>query len=367
MSACESSHDKCGSTQGRIDDVSWPARILDIGSNVDPVLRLVDFPTDGSKFCALTYCWGRDDQLKLRLRNLNAFKSAVPDGELPLTAKNAIDLARELGIEYIWIDALCIIQDCPEDWENQSSKMANIYGGAHLVISADRSISSNTGFLGPRESSGHTIRIGSIAISLYAGNSVGTYEKMHDFILKGLVESDSKLARWGFPTFGRGWCLQEELLARRLVHFTGAEMVWECCQDVTCECQALSENHRDNYHTWIRRSYGDGSVQHIPRPWYEGLRKPTTNLHERHLIDRDLWCHCVERYCHRVLGHDTDKLRAIAGLARAIALGNIVRDYGKMICHLACSGVLMEKYSLGRADLRAMSPRLGLGLHLTGL
>lgn len=55
---------------------------------------------------------------------------------LPRTFRDAIRLARHLRVSYLWIDALCIIQDDPGDWARESAKMASIYGDAHMVAAA---------------------------------------------------------------------------------------------------------------------------------------------------------------------------------------------------------------------------------------
>ncbi|CAO2657093.1 Nn.00g058960.m01.CDS01 [Neocucurbitaria sp. VM-36] len=67
--------------------------------------------------------------------------------ELPLSYKDAIRVAQDLGIQYLWIDSLCIIQDDQDDWEIESGSMASIYGCAYLVIGADCASDSREGFL----------------------------------------------------------------------------------------------------------------------------------------------------------------------------------------------------------------------------
>jgi hypothetical protein len=63
-------------------------------------------------------------------------KETIHWDELPQTIKDAVIVTRALGIQYLRVDALCIIQVSQEDWEAESKKMADVYGGAFLAISA---------------------------------------------------------------------------------------------------------------------------------------------------------------------------------------------------------------------------------------
>lgn len=71
----------------------------------------------------------------------------MPMSELPRNFRDAIIVTRVLGLRYLWIDSICIIQDSKDDWEEQIGKMGSIYGTAHLVIAATSSASSHSCFL----------------------------------------------------------------------------------------------------------------------------------------------------------------------------------------------------------------------------
>jgi hypothetical protein len=47
--------------------------------------------------------------------------------DFPITFRDAFDLSNRLGISYLWIDSLCIIQDDDEDWQRESSSMGLVY------------------------------------------------------------------------------------------------------------------------------------------------------------------------------------------------------------------------------------------------
>jgi hypothetical protein len=56
--------------------------------------------------------------------------------ELPRTFRDAVEVTRGLGYEYIWIDSLCIVQDDPKDWKEEAPRMALVYGIAVCSIMA---------------------------------------------------------------------------------------------------------------------------------------------------------------------------------------------------------------------------------------
>jgi len=65
--------------------------------------------------------------------------------DLPKTFQHAVKITRDIGIRFLWIDSLCIVQDDPADWEIEASKMASIYSGSYLTIAAISSRDSRGG------------------------------------------------------------------------------------------------------------------------------------------------------------------------------------------------------------------------------
>lgn len=63
---------------------------------------------------------------------------------------DAITATRVLGIRYIWIDALCILQDSIEDWEIEAPRMGQIYMNAEVVIAATGSDNVTAGIFKTR-------------------------------------------------------------------------------------------------------------------------------------------------------------------------------------------------------------------------
>src|SRR5271170_8055968 len=83
--------------------------------------------------------------LKSTRDTLKAHFAGIPWSSLPETFQDAITITRKLGIQYLWIDALCIVQDDLSDWEIESSKMASIYSHSFLTIAASHGRDSRSG------------------------------------------------------------------------------------------------------------------------------------------------------------------------------------------------------------------------------
>jgi hypothetical protein len=126
-------------------NTSLPLRLLDVGSRGSSKSRLVITDGQTGKYICLSYCGGTSLGLTITYDSLSSRLSEIPDIQLPTTLRDAVHITRELGFRYLWIDALCILQRRPEvvndqeaiaDWQDQSSKMADIYGNAFLTMDA---------------------------------------------------------------------------------------------------------------------------------------------------------------------------------------------------------------------------------------
>src|SRR5256885_16010047 len=65
---------------------------------------------------------------------LNMHTRGIPFSHFPKTFQHAILICRGLGVNYLWIDSLCIIQDSEEDWALQSARMTDVYSNSWLKI-----------------------------------------------------------------------------------------------------------------------------------------------------------------------------------------------------------------------------------------
>lgn len=130
-----------------------PTRLLDLGESDTDEVRLIE-TRDGhcvSSYVALSYCWGPADaartQLKTESHTLQKRKHGIPNQIMSRVMQDAIKTTRLLSLRYLWIDALCIVQDDNDDWEKEAASMGQVYSNAALTLCALSSSSCHEGFL----------------------------------------------------------------------------------------------------------------------------------------------------------------------------------------------------------------------------
>ena len=216
-------------------------------------------------------------------------------------------VCRGVGIQYLWVDALCIIQDNDDqrDWYIEASQMQNIYSGAAFVIAAHDSPASTSGFLRKRRFTPKVVKAWFGAKTIYWCLNHDPRALQNSILLT------------------RGWALQEELLASRTVHFTDWEMVWECNEGLQCQSK------RPNYlrlKDVTRQVTSSQDVPHVP----ETPRSIDHDYTDRNINDflrggkktgsvYWIWRRIVEGYNKRHLTRAEDKLVALSGLAKVFA------------------------------------------------
>ncbi|KAE8347137.1 heterokaryon incompatibility protein-domain-containing protein [Aspergillus arachidicola] len=103
------------------------------------------------RYIALSYCWGSrteaEQQLKTTRDSVKSHMQRIPIEALPQTLLDAVLVCRALGVRYLWVDVLCIIQGDKVDWERESATMANVYSHSFLTVCAAQGDSCQSGFL----------------------------------------------------------------------------------------------------------------------------------------------------------------------------------------------------------------------------
>ncbi|KAI1349858.1 heterokaryon incompatibility protein-domain-containing protein [Xylaria sp. FL0043] len=144
LDRCLEFHPLCRSTE-----LSMPKRVLRIGSDVKDI-RLFEPEEEGChdiKYAALSHCWGKSLPICTTRSTLDERKRRIEWSALPATFCDAVIVCSCLHIEYLWIDALCIIQDDDHDWVVESAKMAQVYRNAHVSISGHARVVAMSTFL----------------------------------------------------------------------------------------------------------------------------------------------------------------------------------------------------------------------------
>lgn len=124
---CEKSHRHCPTTE----TATLPRRVLDISSG-EPFI----YESSGAvhKYATLSHCWEDSQPVKTLKSDLTRRQGRLEWAQLPVAFQEAIEIVKKLGIRYLWIDSLCILQDDPEEWAIESARMANIFENSVVTI-----------------------------------------------------------------------------------------------------------------------------------------------------------------------------------------------------------------------------------------
>ena len=260
-----------------VPEAPLPARLLDILPSDDAwnpkaargwkalfqlanhLVRVVT-PPPGSygRYATFSHQWGKEQQLRLTSRSQKEFESGLLLCSLPKTYQDAVKVARILGYRYLWIDALCILQDSDEDLGHASSIMSSAYRNSSVTIA-----------------------------SHFADKDAGFFS-----ILKS-DSSDFTRDICNSSLSSRGWFFQERLLSRRVLHFSPNGLFLEDASGVLCLDRHSRLARPTEYEPRIDNKFNLEELVHSSAQWY----------------------HAVERYSSCALTRPVDRLSAIEGLA----------------------------------------------------
>ncbi|KAF2743813.1 HET-domain-containing protein [Sporormia fimetaria CBS 119925] len=288
LSTCLKEHPACARAVGA--NKRQPTRLLHIAPNESGNIRLIDTREESvsGPYVTLSHCWGNNKPLRLLRANLDQFRKGSSFSALPLTFQEAIIFTRSLGVEYIWIDSLCIIQDEDwlDDWFREASRMQDVYSGGILNLAADAALDGTQGLFRDRD-----VGVGFECPLLFSsGESSEPKSGAWQLAIAGtwidVVES---------PLSKRGWYQQERLLAPRILHFTSKQLCWECHQHTATEVQPAG--------------------LYYPSP---ALKEFDWAKMDTKLILNQIWPQTVGRYTHAKLTYSGDKLVALSGISRRL-------------------------------------------------
>lgn len=263
-----------------------PTRLLDLApiSHGD-FIRLESsrsLPLD-TIYVTLSHCWGGHCRLTLTEDNLLGFRASI----LPRTFQDAVLVTRKLGVRYLWIDSLYIIQNSIQDWRHEASIMGDIYANSYVTIAATTSSDSEEGLFHSRsplsvwpcklEATWDCFTAGRLAAGV-----TGWAEERHMELLGD-----------------RGWAFQEWLLPKRIIHFSKDQIRWGCF------CLAASEAY----------------LAGLDEAGLEYHGTPTKSIIAFIMDEAEpeiLWQRIREEYSEKRLTVATDRLAAFSGIARMI-------------------------------------------------
>ena len=326
---CSFNHMKCSANEGS-NPIEKPTYLLDVtlkGSKGAPGVKLIDgqFLDPFTEYVTLSHCWGisRDPNMKrirLHKRTLQALRQGVACSSLPKTFADAAIATAKLGYKYLWIDALCMMHDNEKTVLEEVANMHRIYGEATLNLSATGATDDTAGLFFNRNVL--ALQPATVTVGDGYGISSGIYKILRSTIWDDLVDSS--------PISQRAWCFSERCLAKRTLHFTRNELLWECqqmcCSEVFPKGLPVTMKHA---HEQERRTNGVGAGPAAsptsPTSFTDRslLPGPRLSFNKRTHHQRTAnWHTLVEMYTEGRQTYTSDKLLGIAGVARQYCTRN---------------------------------------------
>jgi Heterokaryon incompatibility protein (HET) len=214
LRVCDSASNPIGCRN--TDKVPMPTRLIQIQAGDHPRVPRICLmsPERHVEYAALSYCWGGDQAWKTTEANMQAAHSSIEFSTFPRTIQDAVHVTQGIGLQNLWVDSLCIIQDNEDDVIHEIAKMSDIFTGAYVTIVAASAASSCHGFLQPRTLPG---RENGFRFPCRLPN--GSHGE--GFLAPG-VEAPHD------PILSRAWVLQETVLSPRLLYCSFRQLQWFC-------------------------------------------------------------------------------------------------------------------------------------------
>ncbi|KAA8612735.1 HET domain containing protein [Pyrenophora tritici-repentis] len=357
---CLETHGTCGHP-GK--PTALPKRVLDLspGGDDPKSIRLHESEYiheergyQHGEYVALSHVWGVETGIpKTTLATLDSHKKSISWAALPRSYQEAIFFTRALGCRWLFIDSLCLVQDDLQEKLEDSLKMGEIFGNAFLTLAATSASDSSSQPLLPAKTPPFKIQTTDNKGSLY---KINVREQPSHYSFEAPFDGNSHMNEWELPfnmteeanlhtpLLTRAWPYTERLLSPRVLHFTKSEMILECWNGYQCECGRIDDNTCDSRPTdQVKRELARVIADTQNRPQQPNGSGNGTNGHARldsvtsqlastnltngalqdFLRRREealqLWSYIITEYTARHLTYDSDRLIAIASIAKALS------------------------------------------------
>ncbi|KAJ8063004.1 hypothetical protein OCU04_008249 [Sclerotinia nivalis] len=244
------------------------------------------------------------------------------------TFHHAVTICQKLGLKYIWIDSLCIIQDSQDDWYEQASRMSEVYKYSQCTITATAADDDTVGCFFDRDSD--TCLPTRVEIAQNLTHFSGAID-IKNLILEPNPKSEESEFRdlrrlydihgrstWvydtDFPVNSRAWIVQERFLSPRVLHFANKQLFWEC-----------TELHASESYPFGMSRHGIFSLTKAEDVFKYQNRYPIDDTFEAETQSQKCsrlesafrcWCCAIDAYTSGNLTKASDKLVAISAIAR---------------------------------------------------
>ncbi|KAM0426322.1 hypothetical protein ACHAPT_008362 [Fusarium lateritium] len=318
-------HALCQQSYQRGDsDKTLPIRVLNLTEDgCDP--HLMEGKAMDGPYCALSYCWGDlgTTNTITTKANFSQYMEGIPMETLPTFIQQAIQTARSLGFQYLWIDALCIIQDDEQDWDREASKMSDVYSNAELTISSLVAKDCHENLFQPR-----VLRVAQPVPFDY-----WLPKRQRPEWKRGVVHQQALFPFWalsvddapgGFslpggvtvtgPISARGWTLQEQLLSTRVLYFGPGYIYWECLCTMSVDADpstSIMSRFAGEFADFDinRRAHLKCTVKGIPSPPTDDKLRETPYA---------IWQALLREFTSRNLSKTSDRIPAVLALAKSL-------------------------------------------------
>ncbi|KAI1841762.1 hypothetical protein JX266_012029 [Neoarthrinium moseri] len=293
LQTCHAAHMKCGRLA--MKKAWYPTRLIEI-ARTGPRLIVTRDVEPAGPYATLSHRWGSSRMFRCLQGNFNELRNNLPLEALPTTFKQAFDVIKALGITYIWIDSVCIIQDSMEDWAHEAHTMTSVYQQAQINIAATWSLDDEPALFNKR-SSKHLI---SDLFHVSNGHLSGMFQAAESILDTAAWDAELEEA----PLNRRGWVLQERILSPRSIHFLSNQIIWDCAEASAAETLPSGE--------MIRRRLLTVNI---------GPKRSMASLNSTNTRDEAIyqWVAIVVTYTCCQLTYGSDKFIALNGVKDWIA------------------------------------------------
>ncbi|KAL6690590.1 heterokaryon incompatibility domain-containing protein [Trichoderma pleuroticola] len=273
----------------------------------------IDTPA-GSPHVALSHCWGPNGRTEIKCRtvsgNLSSQFHRIPRSLLSQTFQDIVDFTRRLGMQFLW----------------EAPRMFDVYHNTRLTLAAHDARSSLEGLyskstpereihitLPPkvahemmkRDGSGmQGVRIEMFGLQMdlicpFRSNAKDNSELLS---FEAPLKNSERDHYDSGPLFTRTWSIQERLVSPRVLVCKANDLAWECNMMLTCECKRIEMESS------IKSDYS------------KVLEGTSSKFHKKKQVTarEELWWNLVERYSWLGITNATDKLPAVAVIAKQL-------------------------------------------------
>lgn len=311
-------HHTCQGTYRRLSNsASLPRRLLYVGDDAKQEHPRVVEGVHDQPYFALSYCWGSTGFFTTTKANLAQNMGGTPLESLPAVMRDAVAVTRALGYQYIWIDALCIIQDDEDDWAREAAGMHAIYSKAELTLSSVTSSDCHTGLFTPRK---HRVPH-PLPLDVWRPRRLRKAGKAFMAVPEWMQEEPQLHG----PVHARAWTLQEQMLSTRVLWFGDGMVYWECLAGCSLEANptlfASIDDGSGKYHTWKRELERELRI----KPVVKGAARSSSNgSEEENSLGEEqrlfqCWQKLLEDFTTRSITKSSDRLPASFAISTTLA------------------------------------------------